>query len=238
LKSARPGALERPAMTDTQHILLESDDRTVPERRAARKVHAQYAFRSRLRNRALQLDIIDFYYLSVKIQRGRSRASEYVLDLRFVDPALHVSRHIAWGWIAATLIAAAVACASLSCVSSPPLWSRHEWTPICAGLFGLALSALVVCIYRTTETLVLSSTHGRARLLHFTGRIGMTKALRPFVTKLGAHIRVAMTARRSVRVQHLRDEMREHFRLKEIGVLAYEEYDASKTRILAAHAAK
>jgi hypothetical protein len=79
-------------MADTEHILLESEDRTVPSRRAARKIHAQCVLRSRLRNRTLQLEIIDFYYLSVKILRARSPVSEYVLDLRFVDPALHFSR--------------------------------------------------------------------------------------------------------------------------------------------------
>jgi hypothetical protein len=225
-------------MADTEHILLESEERVVPERRAARNVHAQCVFRSRLRNRTLQLEIIDFYYLAVKIRRARSLASEYVLDLRFVDPMIHFSRHIAWKWIGATSAIAALACVSLSCVNSLPHGWRHYWSFVCAGLFGLALSGLLVCTYRTTETLALRSTHGHARLLQFTGRLGMSKALRPFIAKLGAHMRISMAARRSTKVGHLRDEMREHFRLKELGVLADAEYEAGKTRILAAHAAK
>jgi hypothetical protein len=66
-------------MRDTEHILLESDDRTAPDPCTARKSHAQCAFRSRLRNRTLQLEIIDFHYLSVKLGRARSTVSEYVL---------------------------------------------------------------------------------------------------------------------------------------------------------------
>jgi hypothetical protein len=38
-----------------------------------------------------------------------------------------------------------------------------------------------------------------------------------------------------MRSEHLRDEMREHFRLRESGVLSVEEYEASKARILAEH---
>ena len=45
-----------------------------------------------------------------------------------------------------------------------------------------------------------------------------------------------MAARRRSRAAHLRDEMREHFRLKEIGTLSVEEYEAAKVRILHQHA--
>jgi hypothetical protein len=48
-------------------------------------------------------------------------------------------------------------------------------------------------------------------------------------------VRLAAAARRSTMAEHLRDELREHYRLKEIGVLADETYDASKVRILARH---
>lgn len=225
-------------MTVTEHILLESDDRAVPDRLTARKIHAECVFRSRLRNRTLQLEIIDLYYLSVKIRRARAPALEYVLDLRFVDPTLHSSRHIAWRSIVAASTLAVTACVGLCSVNSlPQLW-KLDWPLVSTGLFGLTASALLMCVYRTTETLSLRSTHGHARLLQFTGQIGMLKALRPFITKLGAHMRIAMAARRATRMEHLRDEMREHFRLKEIGVLADAEYEACKTRILAAHAAR
>jgi hypothetical protein len=64
----------------------------------------------------------------------------------------------------------------------------------------------------------------------------MARALRPFLAKLLAHVRIASAARRPLKAQHLRDEMREHARLHQTGVLSTVEYEACKVRILAEHA--
>jgi hypothetical protein len=56
------------------------------------------------------------------------------------------------------------------------------------------------------------------------------------MAKLTAHIRLASAARRRSRAEHLRDEMREHLRLMEIGVLPAGEYETAKVRILDHHA--
>jgi hypothetical protein len=223
-------------MSKTEHILLESEDRDIPELRTARKVHARLRSRSRLRRRVLELDIIDYYYLSVRMQR-RSTLLEYVLDLRFIDPRIRESRHIAWRWMIATLAFAMLTAASVWRLgSSPAPWWQHGQLPICATMLVLTACVGLVCVYRTTETLTLRSVHGQARLLELTGGLGTLRATRPFMLKLAAHIRIAIAARRSSRAQHLRDEMREHFHLKEAGVLSDEEYEESKRRILAEHA--
>jgi len=86
------------------------------------------------------------------------------------------------------------------------------------------------------ETISLHSAHGNAKCLEFTGGIGTLRAARLFLTRLVAHTRLAMAARRRSRAAHLRDEMREHFRLKEIGTLTPDEYEAAKVRILGQHA--
>jgi hypothetical protein len=72
-------------------------------------------------------------------------------------------------------------------------------------------------------------------VLEYRGGAGTLRRIRPFMLKLGAHVRLAAAARRSTRVEHLRAELREHYRLKEAGVLACEAYDAGKARILAQH---
>src|ERR1700675_4064668 len=94
-------------MPTTEHVLLESDFRQVPDLQDARRVHAGIEFRSPLRRRVLQLEIIDYCYLSVR-PNSRSILLEYVLDLRFVDAPRRL-RHIAWRWITLSLLLIALA---------------------------------------------------------------------------------------------------------------------------------
>jgi hypothetical protein len=224
-------------MTATEHILLESDAREVPDRCDARKSHACIELRSRLRRRGLRLEIIDYYYLAVRTD-ARGGELEFSLDLRFVR-APRLSRHVAWRWITASLVVIALsATVAATSHSLAPDWWRHEWLPVCLALAGLWAGTTFVCLYRTTESLSLFSTYGTARLLEFTGGLGMLRAARPFLAKLVAHIRLASGARRRTKAEHLRDEMREHLRLKEIGVLSASEYEASKARILGQHGAR
>lgn len=226
-----------PALPRTEHILLESEEREVPDRRAARKTHAQLRFRSRLRRSTFVLDVYDYYFLSVEKRRGASVVAEYVLDLRFIDPRMVQSRRVAWRWIFATLSLLALFAGSVWYVSaSTTPWWQHPWLPVCAILLAGASCAALISAYRTTETFTLQTVHGRAVIFELTGGLGTLRSIRPFITRLAAHIRIAIGARRRSRAEHLRDEMREHFRLKEAGVLGIEAYETSKARILRTHA--
>jgi len=194
-------------------------------------------FRSRLRPRAFLLEVIDYYFLSVRIWRARALESEYVLDLRFIDVEPRRSRHIAWRWIGATLSLAALLTLALwwDFHSSSMPWSLSERLAAYAIVLALTLVAGLVSLFRTTESWALRSLHGRAEVLECTGGLGTLRAIRPFAAKLVAHVRLATAARRPSKSEHLRDEMREHFRLKESGVLNGEAYEASKMRILGTH---
>jgi hypothetical protein len=220
-------------MLNAEHIVLESDVRQVPAPRAARKVHARIVFRSRLRRRFMQLEIFDYYYLSVRSE-ARSARLEYVLDLRFIDMP-QVSRHISWWWIGASLLLTSLAYGVLHFApAAPPSWQRH-WLTACAALAAAWTLVTVVAVYRTTETVRLFSTGGAAKLLECTGGLGTLRGVRRFMAKVGAHLRLAAAARRNTRAAHLRDEMREHTRLKDLGVLCEPEYESAKARILGKH---
>jgi hypothetical protein len=221
-------------MPKTEHILLESDVRRVPDPRDARTVHARIEYRSRLRKRVLQLEIIDYYYLSVRSQ-SRSVLLEYVLDLRFVD-APRQFRHISWRWITFSLVSMVLASGiTLQIDPSATPWRQHDWLPVCVTVIVVWAFATLVGVYRTTETVCLFSTHGAARFLECTGGLGTLHVFRRFMAKLAAHIRLASGARRRTKAEHLRDEMREHLRLKEIGVLSAGQYETAKVRILDQH---
>jgi hypothetical protein len=221
-------------MPTTEHILLESDSRPVPDLRDARRVHARIEFRSPLRRRVLQLEIIDYYYLSIR-SHSRSTMLEYVLDLRFVDAPRRL-RRISWRWIASSVVLTALALGiALRIGPSTTPWRPYDWLPACVGVTGVWALVTLVGVYRTTETLSLFSTHGAARLLECTGGLGTFRVFQSFMSKLVAHIRLASGARRRSKAEHLRDEMREHLRLKEIGVLSAREYETAKARILDQH---
>jgi hypothetical protein len=223
------------SMPQSEYILLESDEpHTVPHLRESRKRHARVEAPDRIRRRVLRLEIIDYFYLAVRVQRAQSVMAEYVLDLRFVDPSVRLSRHVATRWLVATLVLAALAVAIGLRVQGSA--APGNWLVACLIASTLAVGAGFVCAYRTTETLAVFSIHGRARLLEYTGMLGLGRALRPFLIKLSAHVRIATAARRRSKALHLRDEMREHARLHETGVLSRPEYEAGKVRILAAHA--
>jgi len=221
-------------MTPTEHILLEAESPQVPQAHEARRSHACIVLRSRLHPRVLTLEIIDYYYLCVRSQ-SRSRHSEFTLDLRFVR-APQLTRHIAWAWMAAMLVLVVLTVVGTALLRPSDPWQQHALA-LSIGLGAASLCAALACSYKTTETVTLTSTYGVARLLKFTGGLGTFRAARPFLAKLTAHIRLASGARRRTKAEHLRDEMREHLRLREISVLSADEYEASKTRILGQHAA-
>src|SRR5688572_13825442 len=215
-------------MAKAEHILLESDERDVPaDLRAARKVHARMRLRTGLLRRRVELALADYYYLGVRTWRARGAVAEHVLDLRFIQPAPQLTTHVPWRLIGVAVLL------SLACVGA------FRWigsTQVAAILLGLSLCAWLVSAYRTTRTLTLRSVHGHAKVLELTAHLGSLRALRRFSELLVAHLRAAIAARRKSRAEHLRDEMREHFRLKEAGVLSEEEYESGKARILATHA--
>ena len=225
-------------MAKAEHILLESDEREVPaDLRAARKVHARLRLRTGLLRRRVELALADYYYLGVRTWPAGAAVAEHVLDLRFIQPAPQLKTHVPWRVIAVSVLLSLSAVGAFWWIGfAPGSWWQHPQLPVAAILLGLSLCAWLASAYRTTRTLTLRSVHGQAKVLELTGHLGSLGALRRFRELLVAHVRAAIAARRKSRAEHLRDEMREHFRLKEAGVLSEEEYESGKARILATHA--
>ena len=223
-------------MDRPEHILLESAERELPTLETARRIHARVVLHGGFRRRSMELALIDYFYLSVRTARAESVESRYVVDLRFVDPELRLERRVAWRWIAASaaFLAIAILGARDVATAAGPWW-RHEWLLPTAMLCGLAACALLAAMHLSTETLALLSAHGRTRLVAHVGSVGMLRAMRAFRPRLEAHLRIACGARRRSRAEHLRDEMREHFRLRDAGALTEAEYEDAKRRILATH---
>lgn len=220
-----------------EHVCLESDETAVPDVRGARKIQAGVKVRSRVRGGSLALDVFDYHFLAVDAQRRRAPPLQYALGLRFVDPAFGRTRHVPMRWLQATLGLLLLSAAAVWWLrASPVAWWEHRWITALVLLWSVTLCAALFCVYRTTETIALYSRHGHATLVEFVGGLGTFRAMRAFETKLAAHIRHSLAgARDTPKAQQLRDEMREHVRLRDLGVLSEEDYEASKGRILRQH---
>ena len=220
-------------MAGDEHILLESDERDVPTLETARRIHARIVLPGDRWRPALELTLIDYFFLSVRTARARN--ARYVVDLRFIDPSVRLARQVPWSWIAVGavfLLLAILGVRDIAASMAP--WWRHEWLSATVAFFAVAAAAMYAAVHRTAETVTLFSAHGRAKLLCHAGGAGTLRAFRMFLPRLAAHLRIA-GSRRRVAADHLRDEMREHFRLKEAGALTEADYEAAKRRILATH---
>jgi hypothetical protein len=123
------------------------------------------------------------------------------------------------------------------------LWA--SWTDAARWSSPIFLSALVTLLAaggaitmflrRTVESLNFVSMHGGATLISVIGGIGSARAGKKFFVELIRSINAAKALRPQERAQFLRDEMREHHRLRELGVLTEQQYEQGKSRILGSH---
>ena len=107
--------------------------------------------------------------------------------------------------------------------------------PAAIGLLMATLCLGTLALYRTHDTIELLSVHGRAVLAEITGNVGISRATGDFVAEIGRRTADARAQQRQSKQQFLRDELREHRRLFEDGVLGEAAYEAGKRRILQAH---
>lgn len=237
---------QAPIRVKAEHISLEtrgeylSDDQVEgllnTRKRALRKVRCDYALASKLRGCVTKLALLEDHFLSVQMVRLDSEPKKYEFDLRFANAKPVIVRHIAWFWMAI-----GISLASLGAAALWLLWPQTpaDWidpVPLTAlAAFLAAAGSVVMFLRRTTESLEFCSVHGQVTLVSVTGAIGSTHDGKRFFIELIKSIGAAKAARPQPAHQFLRDEMREHHRLRELGALTEAQYEASKSRILAAH---
>ena len=181
-----------------------------------------------------ELALLDGHRLAVH-DKGRV-GRRYVVDLRFIAETPLTSRTVAWNCWLATLATATAAGLGAWLASAqrahPEAWSA--WV-VTLGLTATALLLGAAAVYRTYETTLLYSVHGRVALARLTGGLGSARQAMAFQAELVRGIAAARAAIAQSRQAFLRDELREHRRLFEDGVLTTEAYEAGKRRILQAH---
>lgn len=220
-----------------EHISLESEPEAAAAPVLQRAVLASFTLATALRDSITQVALLEEHFVAVHTRRARIEPLDYVLDLRFLDPKPIRSRRIAWNWLSITLalLTLGVLAMLLAPHSLPDFLLSEEFGVGLVLLLGM-LGALLRFTRATTESLRFVSEHGGAVLVDITGAIGSTRRGKRFFVELIKSIRAAKQARPQPKAQRLRDEMREHHRLRELQVLTEADYEAAKGRILKAHA--
>jgi len=217
------------AEPEASHIVMETTTEAVVETRRPKTVAAQFDLKSLFRGTRTRLTLYKEGLLTVR-ELGAVRRKELMLDLRYLDPKPSVSRTIAVRLLypaggAAVLAALLVALASLGVF--PPI-------ACLIPAFVLGLVAGVTTwrfLYQSGERAVFRTARGRADVLELVGSIGDTKTLRRIVPPIVAAIQAAGEARGDYQL-YLREEMREHYRLAETGVISEDECSTCTQRIL------
>ena len=227
----------RPAGARAEHISIEGepDVFVAPTKQPHRITRASYTLASRLRGCVTELSILEGDYLGVRCVRPDREPQRYQFDLRYANPKPVRVRYISWTWL--------IVCIGLALLGGGALtsaWSaKLSWlsTGMAGGAIALCGSVVTFFLFlrRTTESLEFRSAHGDATFVSVTGGVGSARAGKQFFVELIKSINAAKLARQQPRPQFLRDEMREHHRLRELGVLSEQQYEQSKARILAAH---
>lgn len=224
-------------MGAVEHITLDggADPGATPTVQSQLATLQRYSIPGRPEGHYTELSILEKHYLRVRIVGSRSGARVYQLDLRFADPAPVRVRRVPWAWALGAGALAASGLVSLA-LTWPAMTSAIGWDTVaglCVALVGTVIAC--ACLRWTTESLQLRSVHGAATLVGVTGQLGSARRHQKVFAEVSRNVIAATNARPQELPQFLRDEMREHYRLRKLGVLSETDYEAAKAAILAAH---
>ena len=204
-----------------EHIHIEAEpDAAAPTPQRRRKVRSSYALKSSLRGCETEVSILEDHFAAVRTVRPDAEPRKYEVDLRFANPKPLRIRSISWFWLALAATLVLLAAGGLwSTWADATRWSSAIFLTVLATLVAAA-GATIMFLRRTVESLEFVSMHGGATLVSVVGGIGSARAGKKFFVELIRNINAAKSARPQERPQFLRDEMREHHRLRELGVIS------------------
>lgn len=194
-------------------------------------VRERFELNNRGRGIHTELTLFDEGFLSVREQRRGDLGTARLINLRFLDPVPSHSRLVALKTLYAGigLAAAGAVCGALAAFSILTAFSL----PAGVGLATAAAVTFMLFVYRTQEESIFYTTNGRAQVLTLLGTLGCLHACRGLVPELKSAIGQARETNHVDKTRYLREEMREHYRLRDDGILSHHACAVSTQKILA-----
>ena len=214
---------------DYEHVFLISDDLEEVELRSVDAELQQAAGDS-----CHRFTIFNGEYLRILRRTAAQVSRDYWINLAFLDPQPVRS----WSpvWSAASGISAVAALAAIGLHREPVALSADPYSSVAASLAVIAsLSCLGIAVRKSFGEFRFLSIHGRAPIFQISSNRPDCHEVRAFLLHLRGAAEKARAGQWQTKGDYLRDEMKEHRRLQNAGVLSEEQFQAARGLILRAH---
>jgi hypothetical protein len=210
------------------YLSADGDDRETDQSPEDPQTAAVLEQANGMRQCRSEFTLFNNHRLSVKTQGFMQNVRDYTVDIGILDPQPKRSLKVCWSHllIFAGLGGAAWLCSTASFASKSMLLSMI--LSVCAAV------SLILAIYRSHDRLVFYSQYGRVPLVVLFNRLPDRVTLDAFTDALVQNIKNAKTHSRETN-ETLSEELKEHRRLMEEGVISKKRYDIAKRRILGQH---
>jgi len=231
----QPHAVDFQDMEQAEHCVLETEPTLVEgddsSEDTARTISKKIEIRDRARGTATQFVLYEQGVLRVSQQRRKKRSKTLQFNLRYLDPVPSMTRHPAKRIFHIALGAAGAAAAAGLLAQFDVL--RGYTLPSAIGLGTTGLIALLLGVYLTHQRFVFYTLHGRLPAIRLTAGFGYGRRFQALLPILSRAIEESADTIGDDTTVFLRQEMREHYRLRSNGVLTPEQCNQGTERILA-----
>jgi hypothetical protein len=197
---------------------------------AARDVCDEILIADKLRGRRTLVRIFDEGWLDLQVERRGKTRTHHRIDLRYLDSMPTISRHRP----IRLMKAAGIAAGFTAICSVPAFFGWLAAWSIPAAIAGGVVTAglLFAAFYMYHEKIHFQTLHGRADALRFGAGLGTIRRFHKLVPTIVDAIANAAETVGDETAVYLRAEMREHYRLRNAGLLSEDECAESTGRIL------
>ncbi len=201
----------------TEHISLGEDFAVLAGAEEPEKITERFEIRNRTCGKRAELILYEEGYLRVREWQRKKRVRDYLLSLRFIGTETTVTRELPM-----RVLQVAGGFAGLGALSSLIAW-LSTWdaffVPAAVAGFAGAILCSMLFLYLAHEKTMFSTASGDAVALTLRGTADSFKRCRAMVPKIRRAIEAAQAKNVQSRSDYLRQEMREHYRLREFGVI-------------------
>jgi len=214
----------------TEHIYIEDElGGSVEE---PKTVSSKLRIQNRVKGILTELTFYREGFLRIRTGTPRKMLRNYVLELRFINPAPVRRRKLATRCLWFSVGAAVVAMASWVLL---PMTSMAGYSfTVTTLLATLATICLLVFVHRSEETYVFYTAIGKTEVLSLTASFGCLRLCRKAVQAIRGAVNGAQgnpASRQDIR--YLKAEMQAHYRLAETGIISREACSEGTALILA-----